>query len=62
MTEFINSYDLDLDYCNGIDDEGLKEDFIASVLVSTGLSDKKYRQIVRNLCGEMESSDITRLP
>ena len=62
LTEFINSYDLDLDYCNGIDDEGLKEDFIASVLVSTGLSDKKYRQIVRNLCGEMESSDITALP
>lgn len=62
LTEFINSHDQDLDYCNEVDDEGIKDDFIDSVLVSTELLNKKYRQIVRNLCGEMESFDITALP
>ena len=62
LTAFINSNNQDLDYCHEVDDEGIKDDFIDSVLVSTGLSDKKYRQIVRNLCGEMESFDITALP
>ena len=62
LTAFINSHNQDLDYCHKVDDEGIKDDFIDSVLVSTGLSEKKYRQIVRNLCGEMESFDITALP
>ena len=62
LTAFINSHNQDLDYCHEVDDEGIKDDFIDSVLVSTGLSEKKYRQIVRNLCGEMESFDITALP
>lgn len=62
LTVFINSHDQDLDYCNEVDDEDMKNDFIDSVLISTELLNKKYRQIVRNLCGEMESFDITALP
>lgn len=62
LTEFINSYDLDLDYCNEVDDEGMKNDFLNSVLVSTELLNKKYRQIVRNLCYKMECFGIPSLP
>ncbi|MFR9076764.1 MAG: hypothetical protein ACLVMI_02020 [Clostridia bacterium] len=62
LTEFINSYDLDLDYCNEVDDEGMKNDFLNSILVSTELLNKKYRQIVRNLCYKMECFGIPSLP
>lgn len=62
LTVFINSRDQDLDYCNEVDDEGMKNDFIDSVLISTELLDEKYRQIVRNLCYKMECFDIPSLP
>ena len=62
LTAFINSHDQDLDYCNEVDDEGMKNDFLNSVLVSTELLNKKYRQIVRNLCYKMECFGIPSLP
>lgn len=46
LTEFINSHDQDLDYCNEVDDEGIKDDFIDSVLVSTGLSEKNIDKLL----------------
>ena len=62
LTAFINSHNQDLDYCHEVDDEGIKNDFLNSVLVSTELLNKKYRQIVRNLCYKMECFGIPSLP